>query len=243
MRESESSLAAFEPIRRLLQQALEQTFPHCKIESIPLKTGWQNRRGIFSSSLPFLCARQTGISLPETSKKLAACLPKQDRLFSLWDPSGGYLNFLPSDAWYTECLRALSQTATFRGWDKTEEDFGFFSGASPATAGVQKAFVRLCGVLRNCLAEKIPLKPSATDAASLSRPGERALIFALFRLRLAGEESLLPVLQEAAGAFCRFYDTWRVWSPDPCLTRARAGLCLVCAAELEQGMAAAGLLP
>lgn len=243
MRESKSGAAAFEPIRRLLRQALKQAFPRCEIEKIPLKTGWQNRRGIFSSSLSFLCARQAGISPEQASKELAACLPKEDRLFSLLEPSGGYLNFLPSDVWYAECLRALSQAAAFCRWDMTEEDFGFFSGASPAAASVQRAFVRLCGILRNCLAENIPLSPSAACGAPLSRPEERELIFALFRLDTAGEESLLPVLGEAAGAFCRFYDTLRVWSPDPCLTCARAGLCLVCAAGLEQGMAAAGLLP
>lgn len=243
MVESQSGFAAFGPIRRLLRQALKQAFPRCEIEKIPLKTGWRSQQGIFSSSLPFLCARQEGISPLEASKRLAACLPEQDRLFSLLEKSGGYLDFLPSDAWYAGCFCALSQAAFFSSWDRTEEDFDFFAGGSPAAAGVQKAFVRLCGILRNCLAEKILLEPSAVNGALLSQTEELSLIFSLFRLRMSGTEGLLPVLQETAGAFGRFYDTWRIWSPDPSLTCARAGLCLICAAGLERGMASAGLLP
>ncbi len=243
MKEAACGPAAFESLQRLLQQALEGAFPHCKIEAIPLKTGWQNWQGIFSSALPFLCARQTGISPLEASIKLAACLPEQDRLFSLLEKNSGYLDFLPSAAWYACCLRTLSQAASFSGWDTTEEDFGFFSGSAPAVAGVQKTFVRLCGILRNCLAEQIPLGLSDSAASLLTRSEELSLIFALFRLRFANTKSLLPVLQETAGAFDRFYDTWRIWSPNPSLTCARAGLCLICAGGMEQGMSAAGLLP
>ena len=58
MKEQAGGKAAYEPFGFLLRRALEQAFPHCEVEEIPIKTDWQNGQGIFSSALPFLCAQK-----------------------------------------------------------------------------------------------------------------------------------------------------------------------------------------
>lgn len=244
MKEQAGGKAAFEPFGSLLRRALEQAFPHCEMEEIPIKTDWQNGQGIFSSALPFLCAQKVQIPLSNAAERLAACLPERDRLFSRLEKSGGYLNFFPSLDWYAECFQTLSKSAFFSAWSITEEDFDFFAAApSPAAARIQKTFVRLCMVLRSCLAEKIPLDPLAASPQLLCEPEEQSLIFSSFRLALAGNGNRLLVLEEIAGAFNRFYNARRVWSPNPSLTCSRAALCLICGAGMEREMESAGIFP
>lgn len=242
MEKPAGGLAAFEHLEALLQTAQEKAFPHCEIEKIPIKTSWQNGQGIFSSSLPFLCSKKVGIPPFMVSERLRSCLPKQDRLFALSEKADGYLNFIPSSAWYDDCFLAMSQKASFSSWSATEEDFGFFAGSSPAAAQVQKAFVRLCSVLRNCLAERISFDPFGGPAPLFRQSEELALLFALFRLNIASTRGILPILLETAGAFHHFYDTCRIWSPEASYTCARARLCLICGAEMERSMKALGIL-
>lgn len=175
---------------------------------------------------------------------MSVFLPGEDLLFSKIEKNSGYLNFHPSPRWYTESASFLLRSASFSAWHFTEEDFGFFCTSSPAVAELQKSFVRLCSILRNCQAEGMLSLPCPDCAlALLDKPQELALIFSLARLADAKSQSLLPILLETARAFCFFYDSRRVWSPQPHLTAARAALCLTCAAWIQQGLQQTGLWP
>ena len=140
-------------LRQLLQSAQEQAFPGCKIGQIPVWTSWPGGRGAFSSSIAFLCAASEKISPAEAADKLSAFLPERDALFSSCKRRAGYLNFYPSLRWYAACAASLLQSASFSAWRLTEEDFGFFAFSSSSVQELQRAFVRLCSVLRGCRAE------------------------------------------------------------------------------------------
>ena len=231
-------------LRQLLQSAQEQAFPGCKIGQIPVWTSWPGGRGAFSSSIAFLCAASKKISPAEAADKLSAFLPERDALFSSCKRCAGYLNFYPSLRWYAACAASLLQSASFSAWRLTEEDFGFFAFSSPSVQELQRAFVRLCSVLRGCRAEgmlDLPCPPSAL--ALLRDPQELALLFSLARLADAKGQSILPALLETARAFHRLYDSWRVWSPDSRLTTARAALYLACAAGMQKALQQTDLLP
>ena len=231
-------------LQQLLQKALEQVFPNCKTKQIPIRTSFLNGQGVFSSGLAFVCAASKGISPAEAADRLSVFLPGEDLLFSKIEKNSGYLNFHPSPRWYTESASFLLRSASFSAWHFTEEDFGFFCTSSPAVAELQKSFVRLCSILRNCQAEGMLSLPCPDCAlALLDKPQELALIFSLARLADAKSQSLLPILLETARAFCFFYDSRRVWSPQPHLTAARAALCLTCAAWIQQGLQQTGLWP
>ena len=228
-------------LRQLLQSAQEQAFPGCKIGQIPVWTSWPGGRGAFSSSIAFLCAASEKIS---PADKLSAFLPERDALFSSCKRCAGYLNFYPSLRWYAACAASLLQSASFSAWRLTEEDFGFFAFSSSSVQELQRAFVRLCSVLRGCRAEgmlDLPCPPSAL--ALLRDPQELALLFSLARLADAKGQSILPALLETARAFHRLYDSRRVWSPDSHLTTARAALYLACAAGMQKALQQTDLLP
>ena len=238
-----SAAHAAEHLRRLLQKALEQAFPGCETEKVPVGTSQTGGQWFFSSGLVFSCAAVKKISPAEAADRLSAFLPARDAVFDRIEKSGGYLNFAPSAQWYAACAAFLLRNASFSAWRITEEDFGFFAGASPAVKEVQKAFVRLCSVLRGCRAEGLLELSCPPEALSLLKsPQETALLFSLARLPDDTGSSLLPSLLEVSRAFHRFYDSLRVWSPDPHLTAARVSLCLACGGRMQKSLQQLGLL-
>ncbi|MDD3193128.1 MAG: DALR anticodon-binding domain-containing protein [Oscillospiraceae bacterium] len=235
--------AAFRRLNHLLQQALQQAFPTSKIHSIPLEISRRAGPGVLSSGLSFLCAKEAGLSPALAADRLSAFLPAQDPVFDRWERSGGYLNVHLSRSWYAACAAALNRDATC-AWSATEEDFAFFRGCAPSPVAVQKTFVRLCSILRNCHTEgMLPLSCPDVDFSLLCAPQELDLIFCLCRLAEAEENSLRPILSETARAFDQFYNAWHIWSPDLRLTRARSALCLACGTGLRQGMEKTGWSP
>ena len=154
--------------------------------------------------MPFFAPHQKRSPRP---KRRTSCPPfcrSGTRFFPLAKRRAGYLNFYPSLRWYAACAASLLQSASFSAWRLTEEDFGFFAFSSPSVQELQRAFVRLCSVLRGCRAEgmlDLPCPPSAL--ALLKDPQELVLLFSLARLADAKGQSILPALLETARAFHR----------------------------------------
>lgn len=68
-------------LQQLLQKALEQVFPNCKIKQIPIRTSFLNGQGVFSSSLAFVCAASKGISPAEAADQVVGLFARRRSSF------------------------------------------------------------------------------------------------------------------------------------------------------------------
>lgn len=100
-------------LQQLLQKALEQVFPNCKIKQIPIGTSFLDGQGVFSSGLAFVCAASKGISPAEAADQVVGLFARRRFSFSKIEKNSGYLNFHPSPRWYTESVSFLLRSASF----------------------------------------------------------------------------------------------------------------------------------
>lgn len=68
-------------LQQLLQKALEQVFPNCKIKQIPIGTSFLNGQGVFSSGLAFVCAASKGISPAEAADQVVGLFARRRSSF------------------------------------------------------------------------------------------------------------------------------------------------------------------
>ena len=167
-------------LQQLLQKALEQVFPNCKIKQIPIGTSFLNGQGVFSSGLAFCLRRVKGISPAEAADRLSVFC--QEKIFFFQDREKQRLSeFSPIPGGIPKAPLFFCGALLF-SWHFTEEDFGFSVLLLPPWLNC-KIF---CPVVQHFtkLPSRRMLSLPCPDCALalLDKPQELALIFSLARL-------------------------------------------------------------